>query len=76
MSNLQKWLIIIAIWIFAVGILFNGLRGRYKMPILYDVDAKMHPDARYDTWTGKLQVWEYGYRHYETGATSWVKDLK
>jgi len=74
MNNLQKWLIIIAVWIFAIGTLFSGLRGRYKIPILYDTFTEMHPDARYDTWTGNVQV-----RHlskWEIGASSWVKDLK
>jgi hypothetical protein len=78
MTTGQKWLLIAAVWVFAVGTLLSSFQGRYKLPKLYDVYAAMHTTARYDTWTGELEV-----KHVKgdgwawvKGATLWVEDLK
>ena len=75
MTTLQKWLIVLAIWFLAFGVLLNAFKGRYRLPVLYETYATMYHNCRYDTWTGKVQV-TAGYGRWERGATLWVKELK
>lgn len=61
MSNIQRWLIIISIWIFAMGIFLHAFTNRYRLPLLYEEYAQefgtiLKHNARYDTWTGRLEV--------------------
>lgn len=78
MTSLQKWLLILAIWIFAVGILLHSFQGRYRLTKLYESYAVLHAVSRYDTWTGEVEVKHMkGNRWvWEKGATSWVEELK
>ena len=78
MNGLQKWLIVIAIWIFSLGVLLNSFGNRYRLPVLLDEFTLKYPDARYDTWTGRLQVWVWrdGGIHFDNGSTSWIRELK
>ena len=92
MNTLQRWLIVIAIWVFAIGVSLQALHGRYRLPILHDEYAQqpgtiLRYSARYNTWTGQLEVTyinpkvynkttnEYGIVWKET-PTFWIKDLK
>ena len=95
MNALQKWLIVLAIWIFATGVFLHAFTGRYKLPILADDYTKgaghamTYYEARYDTWTGMLEVTQLKpeisasgkmtgefKRHWEETPSSWVKDWK
>ena len=95
MNTLQRWLIVIAVWIFAIGVFLHAFTGRYRLPILDDdyVRGSEHSmtfwEARYDTWTGKLEVTQLKpeinilgkmtgelKRRWEETPSSWIKDLK
>ena len=48
MKNQQRWAIVGAIWVAAIGIFLSAFKGRYQhLPPMGD----NHP-ARFDTWTG------------------------
>jgi len=92
MDTLQRWLIVIAIWVFAVGIFLQALHGRYRLPILADdyvrgsEHAMTYYGARYDTWTGRLETTylipgtsdKKGVYNigWKDTPTCWVKELK
>ena len=95
MNVLQKWLIVLGVWIIAVGVILHAFSGRYKLPILDEGYIKGDPysmtfyDARYDTWTGKLEVTHLKpeiniagkmtgelKRRWEEAPSCWIKDLK
>ena len=92
MSVFQKWLIVLAIWVFAAGVLFHSFTGRYRLPILVDdyVRGAEHAmtfyGARYDTWTGRLETtyakptMNKTTNNFEIGwketPSCWIKDLK
>ena len=71
MNQLQKWLIIMAMWIFAIGVLFSSFNGRYRWA---DLTMSGYNGARYDTWTGEVEV--RNGLHWERGAPGWIKDVK
>ena len=92
MDILQKWLIVLACMIFAVGIFLHAFTGRYRLPILEndysmgDQHAMIYYEARYDTWSGKLEVTQVTSKidkktgdfklHWVDTPTCWIKDLK
>ncbi len=55
MNNLQIWALIIGIWLLAGAVALHSLTGRYKWVDLKDEMSNL-VDARYDTWTGHLEV--------------------
>ena len=73
-NTFQKWILIIATLIFALGTLLSSLTGRYRLPILHDVYSQQHPSARFDTSTGEVEVKHL--KKWEAGASSWVKELR
>ena len=56
MSFIQKWLIVIAVWIAALGIFFGGFQGRYKYAF---IDTGRWSGGRFDTWTGEVSIKNY-----------------
>lgn len=85
MDSPQRWYIVGAIWVLAIGVLLMGaglilssFTGRYRWPELEESVVTMHPDCRYDTWTGQLEtkVLRNGRFQYETGSSSWIKNVK
>lgn len=64
MSRLQKWCIIAALWILAIGVFLNAFNGRYSYFRPPDSPQDIWP-VRFDTWTGN---------HYQQCRDgSWVK---
>ena len=92
MSNAQKWLIVFAIQVFAIGVLLHASTGRYRLPILADdyvrgaEHAVTYYGARYDTWTGRLEItYLIPFTNKGNGdlkirwketPSCWIKDLK
>ena len=85
MDGTQKWCVVGAVWVLAIGVLFigvglilNSFTGRYRWPELEESFVTMHPDCRWDTWTGQLETRQArnGRFRYETGASSWIKNVK
>lgn len=59
MNNMQKWLIIGAVWVVAIGILLSGLRGRYHVELRSNYVNGVLESAGYikqDTWTGRVYI--------------------
>ena len=64
MNTIQRWLIVIAMLLLAIGVLLHAFTGRYKLPILDNEEEFVKTDghmwglyeARYDTWTGRFEV--------------------
>jgi hypothetical protein len=59
MSNKQKWLLIICVLIFSIGVLFCGLKGRYQWYAGQDFGrlGAYYPPRLVDTWTGIVTPW-------------------
>lgn len=58
MSSLQKWLIVIAVYIAAIGIFLGAFQGRYRYAS-FETEAKRWTGGRFDTWTGEVSVKNY-----------------
>lgn len=59
MNNLQRWILIVSALIFSIGMLFNGLTGRYQWYAGQDFgrDGTYYPPRLVDTWTGEVKPW-------------------
>ena len=50
MTEQQKWAIISALWVAAIGIFLSAFKGRYQ-----HLESKIDP-AKFDTWSGKAYI--------------------
>ena len=59
MSNIQRWLLVLAALIFSLGVLFCGLHGRYQWQAGQDFgrDGTYYPPRLLDSWTGAVKPW-------------------
>ena len=57
MNNVQKWLIVLAGWVFAIGTFLNAFHGRYKMrkASMGSAQKGNYLSVRFDTWTGEFR---------------------
>ena len=78
MNVLQKWLIVLAIWIFAIGVLLNAFHGRYKMAVISELSqaARAYTSARFDTWTGEVEVKDSRSHRWQEGSSFFIEELK
>ncbi len=77
MSSSQKWLIVLAIWILAIGVLLNAFHGRYKMAVVSELSqAARYTSARFDTWTGEVEVKDSPGHRWQEGSSFFVEELK
>ena len=53
MTKQQKWAIVGAIWVAAIGVFLSALRGRYQH---LEPGADFSP-AKFDTWTGVTYIY-------------------
>lgn len=54
MSNIQKWLMVAAVWVIAVAMLLSAFRGRYQYIMgQNDIHGLDYLPGALDTWTGK-----------------------
>lgn len=60
MTSFQKWLIVVAIYIAAIGILLGAFRDRYKFASFEEGRWK---GGRFDTWTGRVSVKNYDQKN-------------
>ena len=59
MTKHQKWAIVGAIWVGAIGIFLSAFRGRYqRLEPLYGGPRK------FDTWTGERYEYDIGSNHW------------
>jgi len=57
MSSAQKWLLILALWVLAIGVLISSFRGRYSIRFHETKDGSTGY-VKQDTWTGRLSVYQ------------------
>ena len=78
MNVLQKWLIVLAVWFLAIGVLLNALHGRYKMAVISELSqaSKAYTSARFDTWTGEVEVNDGCSHRWQKGSSYFVQELK
>jgi hypothetical protein len=81
MSSVQKWFIVVAIYIAAIGVLLGAFQGRYKYAS-FETEAKRWTGGRFDTWTGEVSVKNYDQPkggkicQWEGFNPNFVKDIK
>jgi hypothetical protein len=78
MNILQKWLIVIAVLIFAVGTFLGALNGRYRMGKVSMDSAQRgkYLSVRFDTWTGEVEVKDSISQRWVKGSSVFVEELK
>ena len=78
MNHLQKWLIVLAVWVFAIGTLLNAFHGRYKMgkASMEAAQRGNYLSVRFDTWTGEVQVQDNPSGRWVRGSSIFVEELK
>lgn len=78
MNSLQKWLIVIAVLVFALGVVLNSFQGRYKMAVVDELSYKPggYYSARFDTWTGDCSVKDSKSHRWVEGSSVFFKDLR
>ena len=78
MNALQKWLIVLAIWILAIGVLLNAFHGRYKMAVVSELSqaTRAYTSARFDTWTGEVEVKDSRGHRWQEGSSFFIEELK
>lgn len=61
MTKQQRWAIVGAVWVAAIGLFLSAFRGRYqRLPPMAD----NHP-AHFDTWNGTTYTWDFTTRRWE-----------
>ncbi|MDP2924503.1 MAG: hypothetical protein Q8O30_12440 [Candidatus Omnitrophota bacterium] len=78
MNVLQKWLVVIAILVFATGTFLNGINGRYRMGKVSMDSAQRgkYLSVRFDTWTGEVEVKDSISQRWVKGSSVFVDELK
>lgn len=78
MNTLQKWFIVVAALIFAIGTFLGALNGRYRMGKVSMDSAQRgkYLSVRFDTRTGEVEVKDSLSQRWVKGSSVFVEELK
>lgn len=66
MTKQQKWAVVGAIWVAAIGIFLLAFRGRYQhLPPEYIENTEVGRPQKFDTWTGNAYVYDVGRNRWD-----------